>query len=458
MRHLISRLFLTSMAAGLVACGDSAEELDPQVVCHVGAYRAPSGDVVDLTPLSASGLRWRALDGTTGTLRPGGAGEWMGDVGWTDTPHPVRFDLGECADGVITIANHPELAGTAVRIDFPTTETTFDSEGETFAGRLVLPLGEGPFPLAVLIHGSEDLSARDYYYHQRLLPARGVAVFVYDKRGTGGSSGEYTQDFHLLAADAAAALAEARRLAGDRLSASGYQGGSQGGWVAPLAASMSDPDFVIAAFGLAEGPLAEDRDEVLFSMVEAGYGGDPEAMAGARALAEAAGRLLASDWHEGQAEMAALKEQYRDEPWYDAIEGEFTHEFLVRPIWQLRAAWPFFDRGTSWDYDPRPVLDGLDIPVLWVLGGDDAEAPSQETQRIVGELQAAGRPVDLAVFPTADHGIIEFETGPNGERLSIRYSEGYFPLLADWVRTRELSGAYGDAVLTPRSASTGSGE
>jgi hypothetical protein len=38
------------------------------------------------------------------------------------------------------------------------------------------------------------------------LPAEKVGVFVYDKRGTGGSDGKYTQDFDTLADDAVAAM------------------------------------------------------------------------------------------------------------------------------------------------------------------------------------------------------------------------------------------------------------
>ena len=41
----------------------------------------------------------------------------------------------------------------------------------------------------VLVHGAEHDSARKYYFLQRLFPAEGVGVFVYDKRGTGGSPG-----------------------------------------------------------------------------------------------------------------------------------------------------------------------------------------------------------------------------------------------------------------------------
>ncbi|MDT9165953.1 alpha/beta hydrolase, partial [Escherichia coli] len=77
------------------------------------------------------------------------------------------------------------------RIDFDVAETRFDSAGAALAGRLVMPKGSGAAPIVVLLHGSERDSAMRFNALQRLLPARGVGVFVYDKRGTGASSGSY---------------------------------------------------------------------------------------------------------------------------------------------------------------------------------------------------------------------------------------------------------------------------
>ncbi|PPJ44707.1 alpha/beta hydrolase, partial [Rhizobium sp. KAs_5_22] len=95
--------------------------------------------------------------------------------------------------------------------------------------------------------------------------------FVYDKRGTGGSSGKYTQNFHELSDDAGAALREALRVGGARVGRIGYLGGSQGGWVAPLAASKTpQAQFVEVGFGLADGVLAEDRDQVVLDLRAAG--------------------------------------------------------------------------------------------------------------------------------------------------------------------------------------------
>ena len=49
-----------------------------------------------------------------------------------------------------------------------------------------------------------------FYSLQRQLPAEGIGVFVYDKRGTGKSGGVYTQNYLLLADDAIAAMNEAK--------------------------------------------------------------------------------------------------------------------------------------------------------------------------------------------------------------------------------------------------------
>lgn len=440
----VSKCLITSASLlVLAACSGHPAPIDLSITCHIGSYRTAEGGVIDLAPLSAPALRWRSGDGRTGRLEPDGEGGWTHQLGWTDQPHPARFALGSCDDGRIEVDGLEGLDGEASRIDFPTTETEFESGGETLIGRLILPEGEGPFPLVVLVHGSEQSSARQYYYMQRLLPARGLAAFVYDKRGTGASGGDYTQDFHLLADDAVNALAEARRLGGDQLGEAGYLGTSQGGWVAPLAASQGGADFVIAAYGMAEGALAEDREEVLLSLIEAGYGDDEVAMAGGRALAEAAGRLMATDFEEGRDELVALKRQYGDMPWFDHIEGEFTHEFLVRPIWQVQMAMPFIERGTSWEYEPRAVLAALDIPALWILAEGDREAPPETTRAILAELQAEGAPIDVAVFPNAGHGMIQYELVADGSRLETRYAEGYFDLVVDWAQNRTVPDRHG---------------
>jgi hypothetical protein len=54
----------------------------------------------------------------------------------------------------------------------------------------------------------------------------------------------------------------------------------------------------------------------------------------------------------------------------------------------------------------------------------------------------------VAVFAHADHGIHEYETAANGERLSTRLSDGYFNLMRDFILGRTFEPQYGSATLT----------
>src|SRR6478672_3843092 len=225
--------------------------------CQIGAYRFPDGEVVDIARSEGNTLRWRKFDGSTGVLHQKEDGSWTSTLGWTDRPDGHAVSFSACANGEIEFDGKK-----AHRIPFDVTDTVFEGRGGVkLAGRLVLPKSNDPVPIAVLIHGAERDSARDSYALQRLLPAENVGVFVYDKRGTGGSDGKYTQDFDTLADDAVAAMREARQIAGTRCARIGYQGGSQGGWVAPIAATRAPVDFVIVSFGLAVSVIDEDQEE-----------------------------------------------------------------------------------------------------------------------------------------------------------------------------------------------------
>ncbi|HXO94601.1 MAG TPA: hypothetical protein VN825_10720, partial [Candidatus Acidoferrum sp.] len=103
--------------------------------------------------------------------------------------------------------------------------------------------------------------------------------------------------------------------------------------------------------------------------------------------------------------------------------------------------------GTPFRYDPMPTLRAVKAPQLWVLGEDDLEAPSAETSRRIKTLIAEGKPITLAVFPHAEHGMTEYEIASDGERVSTRYAPGYFVMMRDFARNGQLSGSYGSSLV-----------
>lgn len=414
--------------------------------CHVGSYRLTDGRLVDISPDDGDSLRWREFDGETGRLRRTAKGEWRSTLGWTDRDDGKKIKFSACGGGRIDFDG---VSGK--RIAFDIRNATFQSHGTTLAGRLVLPQGSGKVAVVVFVHGSEDSSALDGWALQRMLPAEGVGMFVYDKRGTGKSGGTYTQDFSLLADDAVAAVREARRLAGARLSRIGYHGTSEGGWVAPLAANRAPVDFVIVAYGLAVSVIAEDQEAVELQLREKGYSSHD--IADALKVARAAEDVFASDFTSGIERFDAVRARYRSAPWYKDLHGDFIFLVLPHSEAELRKMGPQFNWHTPFNYDPMPALRANRTPQLWILGGEDFDAPSAETRRRLQSLIAKGRPFGIAYYPHADHGIMLFETGADGSRTPTRYAPGYFRMLRDFARDGRLHGSYGDAELTPMPAS-----
>lgn len=98
-----------------------------------------------------------------------------------------------------------------------------------------------------------------------------------------------------------------------------------------------------------------------------------------------------------------------------------------------------------WDYDSAATLMRLRVPLLWVLAGEDREAPIATTQALLSGLIAQHRPISAYVFPQTDHGIMEFRTDPDGTRVPTRITEGYLRLLADWIKG-EVRGSYGRSI------------
>jgi pimeloyl-ACP methyl ester carboxylesterase len=441
--HLVSRRLivcaLSAVCIGAIIASESktAEPDD----CQIGTYRVSDGEIIDIARSEGNTFRWRKFDGTTGVLHKKQDGSWTSTLGWTDRPDGHSASFTRCATGEIEFDSKK-----AHRVPFDMTDTVFEGRGGIkLAGRLVLPKDNDPVPIVVLVHGAERESARESYALQRLLPAENVGAFVYDKRGTGGSAGKYTQDFATLADDAVAAMREAKRIAGVRCARIGYQGGSQGGWVAPLAATRAPVDFVLVSFGLAVSVIDEDQQEVALEMRLKGH--TQEEISKALEVASAAEAVFESNFTKGFERFNAVRAKYRNEPWYKDLHGNYTHFILPYTAAEAREKFKDSLPGTPFRYNPMPTLRAVKTPQLWILGEDDLEAPSAETSRRIKMLIAEGKPITLALFAHAEHGMTEYEVAPDGERVSTRYAPGYFAMMRDFARTGQLSGFYGSTAI-----------
>jgi pimeloyl-ACP methyl ester carboxylesterase len=415
--------------AAVAAVASQAHAAD----CQAGIYRSATGHAAVVVPDadSAGTLNYRLVDGRRGRL---------GDPSGLLT----------CESGALS--GRGEFAGRSFAYEGQReTPTHFRSGALVLNGRLIEPARPSRKPpLVVMVHGSERSGAVGYSPYPYLLTAQGVSTFVYDKRGTGSSQGEYTQDFNLLADDVVAASAEAKRLAHGRYGRFGLFGGSQGGWVAPAAAKRAEADFVAIGFGLILSPLEEDSEQVFDDLRRKGYGDD--VIAKARAVTDATDAVMTSNFTSGYDRLEAVKARYGREPWFAAIKGEFTGELLRTDEATLRREGPskFNEVHVPWRYDAIGVLRDLHMPQLWVFAGADREAPGALSRTRLLELAREDRPIDAYVFPDTDHGIFEFTEAADGTRTITRQAEGYQRLLADWMKG-QLKPPYGRAQLIARA-------
>ena len=438
MRALVAMAGLALCGLGMPTAAWAADE--PAADCGVGAYRLDDGSSLDVGPSAGTSLRWRRPDGTSGSFSTTGPEAGVSSLGWTKRPDGRRVRI-DCAKAQIDVDG---VRGR--RLALATTEVRFTSDGTTLAGRLVMPEGDGPVPVVVLLQGSEHDSAMRFDSMQRRFPAAGVGAFVFDKRGTGASGGRYSQDFEQLARDAVAALREARRLAGPRVARIGFHGPSQGGWIAPLAARIAPVDFIIVGFGLAVSVLDEDREAVAMNIASAGHG--PQAMAGAMALVDACAALAVNPVPEVFDRFARVRQRFAGEPWFKDVRGDFCYLLLgLKTKEEFAEFAQHLNAGTPWLFDPLATIAAVTAPQLWILAQDDLEAPAAETARRLAVLRMAGRPIATAVFPNTEHGIYEYEMAADGSRLSTRQPDGYLRMMVDFAFGTALKPPYGTAVL-----------
>lgn len=306
---------------------------------------------------------------------------------------------------------------------------TFPSGDVTLAGTLFVPDVGGRHPAVVLYHGSGP-QARDAFTG-RWFAEHGVAALAYDKRGVGQSSGDFRAvPFPELVDDGLAGIAFLKARADINPKQIGVWGLSQGGWLAPLAASRSkDITFVIAV----SGPGVSPGEQMVFY-----YGNQLRARGLGTREVDEAGDLRRKVWHllstgEGFDATSAALERAKSQPWFGAVDEQAGGLFRrsARDLVNDRKL-----RADDWyrselNYDPKIALRALTVPSLFVFGDQDALVPVDLSVSIIRQTMtyAGHPPFSIVVFPGADHTISL--AAADGRRT---LAPGYLDAISEWLR------------------------
>jgi pimeloyl-ACP methyl ester carboxylesterase len=308
-------------------------------------------------------------------------------------------------------------------------EVSFRSGDNTLKGVLVLPKTRGPHPAVAFVHGSGSLDRNHWTSHPALrehLARHGIASLCWDKPSVGASTGDWTEqsfrDRALEASDAVKFLRGRPDIDGKHV---GLWGISQGGWVCPLAASLS-PD--VAFLVLVSAPAGTVGEQDLYRIEHEMRADDMPAGDIEKALAFARRRIefLRSGVYE---KFDTAQREVGDEGWFK----EYVHRLGAKD---------FAFGKKNLEYDGRPVLKEVKCPVLVVVGERDTVVPAKKGAAIIEDaLRKAGNTdVTVKTLAGADHFMHAATTGGPRERLAKdrkqEFVADYFPTINGWLSAR----------------------
>jgi pimeloyl-ACP methyl ester carboxylesterase len=305
----------------------------------------------------------------------------------------------------------------------------FESGHFKVVGELRIPSGEGKYPLVIMVHGDGPARMTYFYILKKSILRAGYATMMWDKPGTGQSTGEFSQK--RLKAERAQILLDAIEFAKKhpRIDSGliGVWGISQAGVVIPMALPKTDDiSFMIMVGCMGENGIKQSAYQI-----------------------------------RRQLQFAGLSEE-------EAIEAEnhFTHIFYAKTFVEyIEHAKPLYDNPVQrklgfvsalWDetnwkpfspeaegfFDPMPVIEKVTFPVLAFFGEKDTQVdPIQGVEAYKRALTKAGnKNFRVELIPNADHDIILSKTGSMEERRRRsakewqNYAPEYLEIMETWLK------------------------
>ena len=357
----------------------------------------------------------------------------MGPGFHTQNPAELTVRLMKDKQGVTTGLRLLRTEGTesvATRVPLGKEQVFFEQADAKLSGTLIIPPSKGPHPAIILLHGSGPLTRDSFGPYPHFFSSRGLAVLIFDKRGTGESTGlrmdastgtvmkpaYYPDDLANDALSALHFLQQRKDIDPERI---GLWGSSEGGMLATYVASKSkDVAFAINSSGFME-PLWETLQyqvEPLLRDAEM----PKEVIQRQRAFVELWLKVARTGkgWEQFKKQQAELITT--DGFTFFQSRGEYSS------LEEMRWDW-----NHVLNFNPQHALAKVTCPVLGLFGELDSVTPAVRTAENMRRVltEAKHKDFTVKVFPNAGHSLSELPT-------KNRMAPGVFETLSNWITSR----------------------
>ncbi len=324
-------------------------------------------------------------------------------------------------------------------------EVSYKNEeaGITITGTFTTPKSGGKFPAVLLITGSgqqnrneELMGHKPFLVLSDYLTKQGIAVLRVDDRGTGGTTGDFsestTEDFVTDVLAGVKYLKSRKDVNQDEI---GLVGHSEGGMIAPMAAVKSDDvDFIV----LMAGPGVPSDKLMLMqdSLISKSYGVSDAATKDALELNQQIYDVLKSNLDTKAvgdsirniiiAKRNSLPEAEKNSPAYSDQSIERAQKALLNPWFRYFIA-----------FNPQKYLKQVKVPVLAINGSNDLQVPAEQNLSAIEKALKEGGNNDYKIvnIPKLNHLFQTSETGSPSEygKIEETISPKALEIVGDWI-------------------------
>lgn len=413
-------------AAGPLMFAADDEELDPLYYASLtGSWQRADGcrwtvtrSVRRLFLLDECSGAWRGLNRISGR-------EWRAGARILDDAavRPVRF----LSDGSLSVDG--QVA--SVETDIAREAVRFTGPAGVLAGTVYRPSGgTARRPAIVLVHGSGPQDRDGYASIIQLMARRlarsGLVVLTYDKRGVGGSAGDWAAaGFPELAVDANAAMTFLRAHPGVDPARVGIGGSSQAGWVAARSVVDGGAPAFVMLIGAAGSALNVEEQNLYNTGVLMRCSGIAEPQVRV-ALAQQAAFFAARRDPARLPELQAATANAANHANAALADWLFPNDITPSPQ-------PQWYHVLDTRFDPLPVWRSYRGPLLMLFGEHDDSTPTSDALSRVSTIRRAN--VTVATIAGAQHIGLATDDACRSELGGLGgFAPGFWEVVDGWAR------------------------